>query len=270
MVVQIILTKGKKTIVDDEDEVLRKMSWYAEEKKNGMYAERKEGKRHTSMHKMVLERKINRKLTEKEVTDHVNGNTLDNRRKNLRVATKRQNAIHRKKQKTYGKKEITSNYVGVGYDKNGKRRKRWIARISINGKQRTIGRYRTEKEAANKRDEIAKNEYGDFAILNNVENIELMRNTNIQEEHKGRSMGTNRIPKKHRSKPSIMVEILKRCIDGAGKTDIVYDVHLNFKTVMPYLNELIGKRLLAEKDGMWKTTEEGKKALKMNLSNPLV
>ncbi|MEM0498972.1 MAG: winged helix-turn-helix domain-containing protein, partial [Methanothrix sp.] len=47
-----------------------------------------------------------------------------------------------------------------------------------------------------------------------------------------------------RDKLSIISEILQKCIGGATKTAIVYQVNLNFKTVNPYLDLLIARGLL--------------------------
>jgi len=49
-----------------------------------------------------------------------------------------------------------------------------------------------------------------------------------------------------RGKTEIMADILKTCReDGAGKTRIVYQANLNFRTVQPYL-DLLEKRGLLE------------------------
>ena len=65
-----------------------------------------------------------------QFVDHINHNTLDNRKKNLRIVTKSQN-------------QMNSNYKGVDHKKNG----RWRARIKINGKNIDLGEYVFEEEA---------------------------------------------------------------------------------------------------------------------------
>ena len=76
-----------------------------------------------------------------DVIDHINHDTLDNRRSNLRVVTNRINSQNRLQQY----KPRTSKYVGVSYDKINKK---YRADITINNKRINLGRYTTEEEAA--------------------------------------------------------------------------------------------------------------------------
>ena len=46
------------------------------------------------LHRMVMERVVGRKLLTEETVDHINGERLDNRRENLRIATKRENCTN--------------------------------------------------------------------------------------------------------------------------------------------------------------------------------
>lgn len=94
------------------------------------------------------------------VIDHINNNTLDNRRSNLREATNSQNSQNRKKQQeTY-----TSNYLGVFWDKTGQK---WIASSSKNGKNYR-GNFTTEIKAAKFYDKIAIYQFGMGAKTNNT------------------------------------------------------------------------------------------------------
>ncbi|MGD0954087.1 MAG: winged helix-turn-helix domain-containing protein [Methanotrichaceae archaeon] len=47
-----------------------------------------------------------------------------------------------------------------------------------------------------------------------------------------------------RSREEIVSKILDVCLNGANKTKIVYQANLNFRTVNPYLDLLIGKNLI--------------------------
>jgi hypothetical protein len=80
----IQLTQGKQAIVDDEDfELLSQFKWYAMKSGHNVYAARGGGKRRMELlHRLILG------VTDSKIeVDHINGDGLDNRRSNLRVAT---------------------------------------------------------------------------------------------------------------------------------------------------------------------------------------
>ena len=91
------------------------------------------------------------------MTDHINGDGLDNRRSNLRPATDTQNQGNRKP--TYGK---SSRYKGVSRVAGGK----WRASIMSDYKSRNLGHFRTEIEAALVYDAAAREVFGEFAWPN--------------------------------------------------------------------------------------------------------
>lgn len=71
--------------------------------------------------------------------DHENGNPLDNRRSNLRVATHAQNLQNRKS--GYG----SSSFRGVSWHK---RKMKWAAGVKVDGKRHNLGLFDDEEEAA--------------------------------------------------------------------------------------------------------------------------
>ena len=75
---------------------------------------------------------------DKRKVDHIDGNTLDNRRANLRIVTDAENAQNQ------GSRGGSSRYRGVTWDRS---RGRWMASHMLNGRRTTIGRYATEDEA---------------------------------------------------------------------------------------------------------------------------
>ena len=89
------------------------------------------------------------------ICDHLNGDKLDNRRCNLRVATPTQNSINRK-----GK---SGRLLSKGIRKF---RNRYFARIIINRKEIALGGYATEGDAIKAYNEAAKKYHGKFAKLN--------------------------------------------------------------------------------------------------------
>jgi HNH endonuclease len=96
-----------------------------------------------------------------EQVDHKDRNGLDNRRENLRPATKSQNAANQRK-KSNG---ITSQFRGVSWDKN---RHKFKAEIQANHKQIYLGRFASETEAAFAFNEAARLHCGEFAYLNQI------------------------------------------------------------------------------------------------------
>lgn len=90
--------------------------------------------------------------------DHKNGNGLDNRRSNLRLATTQQNNFN-----VGITKRNTSGYKGVYPARNG-----FVATIRKSGKLYHGGTFKTALEAAKKYNELAKQYHGEFAWLNRV------------------------------------------------------------------------------------------------------
>ncbi len=150
MVFPIPLTKGRVALVDDADKDLAAFTWHASGAAPGYFyaarSYRKEGKQHrVQMHRLIASRVG--EIGPKMVVDHINGDTLDNRRENLRIVSQQVNIRNRKA----ANRTSVSGIRGVRfYRPNGK----WAASISIreegrpNG-QRTVhlGYFATAEEA---------------------------------------------------------------------------------------------------------------------------
>lgn len=162
--IEIPLTRGQVALVDDIDADLADMKWYALwlPKTQSYYAARNVdkvngGKTLMLMHRVVLSRVEQRVLTFKDKCDHIHHLTLDNRRKELRLATNSQNLMNTDKYLTN-----TSGYKGVSWSKSDKK---WRASIGYNNKVYFIGNYGTPEEAHDaycKRAEELHREFANF------------------------------------------------------------------------------------------------------------
>lgn len=92
--------------------------------------------------------------------DHINGNGLDNRRINLRLATVGQQAYNKPKSKN--KKTPGCKGVSITRDRN-KKPKYWIARITVSGKRIYLGTFKNHIAASRAYIKAAKKYHKEFA-----------------------------------------------------------------------------------------------------------
>lgn len=157
---RIPLTQGKYALVDPEDyERLSKHKWHANKGGATFYAvrwaPRKRQKKLTViyMHRQVLNN------PDSEFIDHINHNGRDNRKANLRPATRAQNNCNRKK---YDNNSY-SKYKGVSFQQKNRK---WSAQIGLNNKMMFLGYFKKEIDAAKAYDAAARKYHGEFASLN--------------------------------------------------------------------------------------------------------
>lgn len=93
--------------------------------------------------------------------DHINGNGLDNRRVNLRLATTVQNHWNMRKRLA----RCSSRFKGVYFDS---RRMKWGAQIGVHGRHIMLGRFGSEVEAAVAYNAAAIEHFGEFALVNEI------------------------------------------------------------------------------------------------------
>jgi hypothetical protein len=144
---QIPLTQGQVALVDDEDfERLMMKKWCAVRIHKCWYA--KNG--NTYMHHVV---------TGLKGVDHHDGNGLNNQKANLRPATQTQQVANSRP------RPGSSAFKGVSWD--GKRHL-WKVQIMFDGKNRTLGRFADEQQAAKAYNVEAQRCFGTFAKLNEL------------------------------------------------------------------------------------------------------
>lgn len=155
--------KGKYyALVDDKDfNYLSKFRWnYCKNNKSDVsYATRAISKR--KGYKTILMHRIIMKLKKGFFVDHINMNGLDNRRSNLRLATRADNMRNRDKTKAN-----TSGYKGVVWDKWTNK---WMAQINYLHKHLNLGRFSSKEKAAQVYNEAIKKYHGKFARLNTIQ-----------------------------------------------------------------------------------------------------
>jgi hypothetical protein len=153
---EIPLNKGYVALVDDSDyEELSKRRWFVHGPSDNNYAVTTTGTggKHVYMHRLLLP------CDDPGLQpDHINGNRLDNRRSNLRLATRSQNNINRGPGRN-----STTGIKGVHFCRA---RKRWRAAIKCNRKFHHIGYFSDPMLAAMAYDKAAREMFGEFAWTN--------------------------------------------------------------------------------------------------------
>lgn len=151
----IPLTQGLVAIVDELDyDRLSAYKWHARwhESTQSHYAQRQTSRKLGKQHSIQMHREIMCAVPGMQV-DHVNCDTLDNRRSNLRFATNAQNVMN-----SGVRRDNQSGLKGVGKHKSG-----WTARITVSGKTTYLGLFRTPEEAHAAYSSAAKIMHGEFA-----------------------------------------------------------------------------------------------------------
>jgi len=150
---------GQEILVDDEDfEFLNQFIW-----KVMLKVKTYKDVQSTHFGKIVRMSRLVMKVTDSKIfIDHINGNTFDNRKENLRLATPKQNS------RNIGKKKgnYTSKYKGINWNK---KHKKWAVRISTDNGRIHLGYFENEKEAAQVWNEAAQLHHKEFARLNIIE-----------------------------------------------------------------------------------------------------
>lgn len=155
---KIPLTKGKVALVDDDDfAFLSQWKWCSDSKGYAFRSEKRSETGRLKRKGIYLHRVVMGSPEGKQI-DHINGDILDNRKSNLRVASHSENMRNRKLQKNN-----STGYKGVWFNK---KKGLFVATIKIDGKTRTIKHTRTAEEAAEAYNVKAQEVYGSFARIN--------------------------------------------------------------------------------------------------------
>ena len=139
----------KTAIIDAEDYVkVKDYKWCID----GQYVSVRKNKKRIFLHRLIMD------TPENKFTDHINHNTLDNCKCNLRICTNTENSRNQKI-----RKRNTSGYKGVSCDTS---RNKWEVHIGVDSKSIFLGRFEDKIEAAKAYDKAAIKYHGEFAYLN--------------------------------------------------------------------------------------------------------
>ena len=161
------LNNSNSTIIDLKSvEKVGEYNWYVTDCGVKKYVRRgyKKGENRSSklnlLHRFIMDCPINKDI------DHIDGDTLNNLKSNLRLCTHQQNMMNQKHQKRKLDGMCSSMYKGVNFSGG-----RWRSQISLNKKKIHIGYYFTELEAAYNYDRKSVELFGEFAYPNFPENM---------------------------------------------------------------------------------------------------
>lgn len=157
---EINLTKGFKVLVDDDDyEYLQFYKWRAHviyykgnRNKFKVYAQTRRNYQSISLHRLIT------KCPKGLLVDHIDGNTLNNQKSNLRICTYSQNLQNQV--------SCVKRYKGTDYKPKDKR---FNATIRVNKKNISLGYYKAEETAAYAYNVAALYYFKEFANLNKLD-----------------------------------------------------------------------------------------------------
>jgi hypothetical protein len=158
--ITVPLTQGFVAVVDDDDAWVLDYSWRVTVDRSGHRYARRSIRTGHKVRDILMHREIS-KAAPGTMVDHKDGDGLNNRRSNLRLATDSQNQWNRKSKRagTYSRYKGVSWYKAYGT---------WMAEICKDGVRTYLGQFASEVEAAKAYDRAALEAFGEFAHVNGL------------------------------------------------------------------------------------------------------
>lgn len=163
------LTRGMVAFCDPEDvPLLSGRFWCIEGKWPRRYAMSRPNGGERYAHRIVC------KAESGKPVDHISGDTLDNRKRNLRSCSTQQNLSNQR-----GHSDADVSLKGVSREG-----RKYRAKICVNYRQINLGTFSSAEEAARAYDEAANQLHGDFARTNEM--LRASSGQNAQQSDRGR------------------------------------------------------------------------------------
>lgn len=151
--IRIPLTRGHDAVIDKADhDLVKSFHWVALSSGRRTYAVCREGGGYLLMHRLITG------APDGLDVDHVDGDGLNNTRKNLRACSRSENIAN-----TPRRSNNRSGFKGVSWHRGARK---WRATIRQDGKQRHLGFFSDAKDAARAYDEVARELWGHHAYVN--------------------------------------------------------------------------------------------------------
>ena len=154
----ICLTQGQVTFIDDKHADLAAFNWHARWDRKTFYANRSVRKPDGTRTTVALHQVIAERMGIVGPPDHIDRDGLNNLESNLRPDPNGRNNANQDI-----RVDNTSGFKGVSWNKA---RGKWVAQIGIAGKKRHLGLFDDPIEAAKAYDKAAFAAFGEFAFLN--------------------------------------------------------------------------------------------------------
>ena len=148
--VEVYTNKGEKILIDSEDlDKIKDVYWYV---CDTGYARSKVDGKHIRMHQLILP------APKGKIVDHISGDTLDNRKCNLRLCTMQQNTLNCRL-----RKDNTSGVKGVSIRITPRGEATYVAHIGFNNKRHNLGVYRNIDDAKAAREKAERELFGEYS-----------------------------------------------------------------------------------------------------------
>lgn len=159
-IIKIKLLHGLFATIDAEDyDKIKGFRWYAyyDRTTRGYYCRKNIPNFGTiHLHRLIMD------VSDKKMqVDHINHNTLDNRKVNLRICTQNEN-----QKNSLLRLDNKTGFKGVSYDKN---KRKYVSGIRHNNRRIHLGYFENPEDAAKAYDQKAIELFGEFKKLNLLE-----------------------------------------------------------------------------------------------------